>query len=167
MFHYILSSSVTDCNASGWHTQDFSFAYIVQWFNMYHVKGISHLSTVTGHTVLSQRSRLFFWCIMNELVSERERVCVHVWMCWAIRAGVVGGIEMCAFGGLKVCVCAGVEGVLPIRTHLPLTRPSFSLVLSGKPHYMQVSQAIRERKPKLGLGMQGFLHESEREKETW
>lgn len=59
----------------------------------------------------------------------------------------------------------GVEGVLPIRTHLPLTHPSFSLVLSGKPHYMQVSLAIRERKHKLGSGMQGFLHESERE--TW
>ncbi len=114
---------------------------------------------------------------MNELVSEREResvcVCVCVWMCWAIWVGVVGGIEMCAFGGLKVCVCvcvcvnehAGVEGVLPIRTHLPLARPSFSLVLSGKPHYMQVSLAIRERKHKLGSGMQGFLHESERERE--
>lgn len=79
--------------------------------------------------------------------------------------------NVCIWGSEGVCVCvrvnehAGVEGVLPIRTHLPLTHPSFSLVLSGKPHYMQVSLAIRERKPKLGSGMQGFLHESERERE--
>lgn len=53
--------------------------------------------------------------------------------------------------------------------HDPLaSRPSFfSLFLPSKPHYMQVSLAIRERKHKLGSGMQGFLHESERERETW
>lgn len=62
---------------------------------------------------------------------------------------------------------AGVEGVLPIRTHLPLAHPCFSLVLSGNSHYMQVSLAIRERKHKLGSGMQGFLHESERKKERY
>lgn len=71
-------------------------------------------------------------------------------------------------GGLKVCARvnehAGVEGVLPIRTHLPLPH-AFSLFLSSKPHYMRVSLAIRERRHKLGSGMQGFLHESERERE--